>query len=70
MLERRRRSEVAPTSVMATCGVLGVSTRRLETLALRTWDHHTLQVPALREMAHRLDAEVKACRTRPLDTGP
>jgi len=21
-------------------------------------------------MAHRLDAEVKACRTRPLDTGP
>jgi hypothetical protein len=31
--ERRRRSEVAPTSVIATCYVLGVSTRRLEKLA-------------------------------------
>jgi transposase-like protein len=49
MLERRRRLEVAPTSMMATCGVLGVPTGRLETLAVRTWDHHALQVPALRE---------------------
>jgi len=31
--ERRRRSEVALTSVIATCYVLGVSTRRLEKLA-------------------------------------
>jgi len=33
LLERRRRSEVALTSVIATCYVLGVSTRRLEKLA-------------------------------------
>ncbi|SHE88461.1 Transposase, Mutator family [Ferrithrix thermotolerans DSM 19514] len=32
-LERHRRSEVALTSVIATCYVLGVSTRRLEKLA-------------------------------------
>jgi putative transposase len=33
LLERRRRSEAALTSVVATCYLLGVSTRRMEKLA-------------------------------------
>ena len=32
LLERRRRAEQAPTTVVATCYLLGVSTRRMEKL--------------------------------------
>jgi putative transposase len=69
LLERRRRSEVALTSVIATCYVLGVSTRRLEKLA-EALGITKLSKSQISEMAHSLDAEVKAFRTRPLDSGP
>jgi len=69
LLERRRRSEVALTSVIATCYVLGVSTRRLEKLAWAL-GITKLSKSQISEMAHSLDAEVKAFRTRPPDSGP
>ena len=39
LLERRRRAEAALTSVVATCYLLGVSTRRMEKL-VETLGHH------------------------------
>jgi len=55
--------------VIATCYVLGVSTRRLEKLA-EALGITKLSKSQISEMAHSLDAEVKAFRTRPLDSGP
>jgi transposase-like protein len=69
LLERRRRAEAALTSVVATCYLLGVSTRRMEKLAesLRITRLSRSQVS---EMARDLDAQVEAFRTRPPDAGP
>ncbi|WP_019930178.1 IS256 family transposase [Nocardia sp. BMG111209] len=69
LLERRKRAERALTSVVATCYLLGVSTRRMEKLV------ESLGVTALSKsqvslMARDLDAQVEAFRTRPLDQGP
>jgi putative transposase len=69
LLERRRRAEAALTSVVATCYLLGVSTRRMEKLveSLGITRLSKSQVPA---MAAELDAVVEDFRTRPLDAGP
>jgi putative transposase len=69
LLERQRRAEAALISVVATCYLLGVSTRRMDRLV------HTLGITSLSksqvsEMAKSLDEQVEAFRTRPLDAGP
>jgi transposase-like protein len=69
LLEPRRRAEAALISVVATCYLLGVSTRRMDRLV------HTLGITSLSrsqvsEMAKSLDGAVEAFRTRPLDGGP
>jgi putative transposase len=69
LLERQRRAEAALVSVVATCYLLGVSTRRMDRLV------HTLGITSLSksqvsEMAKSLDGQVQAFRTRPLDAGP
>jgi transposase-like protein len=69
LLERRRRAEAAMVTVVATCYLLGVSTRRMERLvaALGITGLSKAQVSA---MAADLDEQVQAFRTRPLDAGP
>ncbi len=69
LLERRRRAEAALTSVVATCYLLGVSTRRMEKLA-ETLGITRLSKSQVSEMARDLDGQVEAFRTRPLDAGP
>ncbi len=69
LLQRQRRAEAALVSVVATCYLLGVSTRRMDRLV------HTLGITSLSksqvsQMAKELDAQVEAFRTRPLDAGP
>src|ERR1700712_2675096 len=69
LLERRRRAERALTTVVATCYLLGVSTRRVEKLV------GVLGLPRLSKsqvsvMAAELDEVVEQFRTRPLDAGP
>lgn len=69
LLERRKRAERALTTVVATCYLLGVSTRRMEKLV------DTLGITALSKsqvsvMAKELDEQVEAFRSRPLDVGP
>src|SRR6195952_5824511 len=69
LLERRRRAERALTTVVATCYLLGVSTRRMEKLvdALGITRLSKSQVSV---MAAELDAHVAEFRGRPLDQGP
>lgn len=69
LLERRRRAEQALTSVVATCYLLGVSTRRMDKL-VRSLGITGLSKSQVSQMARDLDAQVEAFRTRPLDTGP
>ena len=69
LLERRRRAEAALTSVVATCYLLGVSTRRMEKL-VETLGITRLSRSQVTEMARDLDGQVEAFRTRPLDAGP
>ena len=68
LLERRRRAEAALTSVVATCYLLGVSTRRMEKL-VETLGITRLSKSQVSEMARDLDEQVEAFRTRPLDAG-
>ena len=69
LLERRRRAEAALTSVVATCYLLGVSTRRMDKLV--EWLGITrLSKSQVSRMATDLDEQVHAFRTRPLDAGP
>ena len=49
LLERRRRAERALASVVATCYLLGVSTRRVEKLAASLGDHRAVQVAGQRD---------------------
>ncbi len=69
LVERRRRAEAALTTVVATCYLLGVSTRRLGRLAeaLGITRRSSSQVT---EMAKELDDLVASFRNRPLDQGP
>ena len=69
LLERRRRAEAALTSVVATCYLLGVSTRRMEKL-VESLGITRLSRSQVSVMAADLDAQVEAFRTRPLDQGP
>jgi transposase-like protein len=69
LLERRRRSEQALISVVATCYLLGVSTRRVEKLAA-TLGVTQLSKSQVSEMAKVLDARVAEFRDRPLEAGP
>ena len=69
LLERRRRAEAALTSVVATCYLLGVCTRRMEKL-VESLGITRLSRSQVSEMARDLDEQVEAFRTRPLDAGP
>ena len=69
LLTRRKRAERALTSVVATCYLLGVSTRRMERL-VESLGVTSLSKSQVSEMAKELDDAVEAFRTRPLDAGP
>lgn len=66
---RRSRAEAALNSVVATCYLLGVSTRRMEKL-VDSLGITRLSKSQVSAMARDLDEQVSAFRTRPLDTGP
>ncbi len=69
LLERRRRAERALTTVVATCYLLGVSTRRMERL-VETLGITRLSKSQVSPMSAELDGHVADFRSRPLDTGP
>ena len=69
LLERRRRAERALTSVVATCYLLGVSTRRMDGL-VQSLGITGLSKSQVSEMAKDLDEHVAEFRSRPLDAGP
>ena len=69
LLERRRRSEQALISVVATSYLLGVSTRRVEKLA-ETLGIQSLSKSQVSELAKSPDGAVEQFRSRPLDAGP
>jgi putative transposase len=70
LLERRKRAEAALISVVATCYLLGVSTRRMDKL-VQTLGITSLSKSQVSRMAADLDEQVTAFRTRPLgDAGP
>ncbi len=62
LLERRKRAERALTSVVATCYLLGVSTRRMEKL-VETLGITTVSKSQVSMMARDLDAQAEAFRT-------
>ena len=69
LLERRRRAERAMTTVVATCYLLGVSTRRMEKL-VDSLGITSLSKSQVSVMARDLDEHVAEFRSRPLDAGP
>ena len=69
LLERRRRAERALTTVVATCYLLGVSTRRMERL-VESLGITRLSKSQVSVMAAELDEQVNQFRARPLDAGP
>jgi transposase-like protein len=70
LLERRKRAESALISVVATCYLLGVSTRRMDKL-VQSLGITSLSKSQVSRMAADLDEQVGAFRTRPLgDAGP
>jgi len=69
LLESRKRAERALTTVVATCYLLGVSTRRMEKL-VETLGITRLSKSQVSVMARELDEHVESFRTRPLDAGP
>jgi putative transposase len=70
LLERRKRAERALTSVVATCYLLGVSTRRMDKL-VASLGITSLSKSQVSQMAKELDAHVEEFRTRSLaEAGP
>jgi transposase-like protein len=70
LVERRKRAEAALISVVATCYLLGVSTRRMDKL-VQTLGITSLSKSQVSRMAAELDEQVAAFRTRPLgEAGP
>jgi putative transposase len=70
LLERRKRAEKALTSVVATCYLLGVSTRRMDKL-VQTLGITGLSKSQVSDMAAELDGHVEQFRTRSLaEAGP
>jgi putative transposase len=65
LLERRKRAERALTSVVATCYLLGVSTRRMDKL-VQSLGITGLSKSQVSVMAAELDEHVEQFRTRPL----
>ena len=65
----QRRAEAALTTVVASCYLLGVSTRRMDKL-VQTLGITGLSKSQVSEMAKDLDEQVADFRTRPLDAGP
>jgi putative transposase len=65
LLERRKRAEAALISVVATCYLLGVSTRRMDKL-VQSLGITSLSKSQVSRMAVDLDGQVEAFRTRPL----
>ena len=66
LLERRKRAERALTSVVATCYLLGVSTRRMDKL-VQTLGITGLSKSQVSVMARELDEHVEQFRTRRLE---
>src|SRR3954454_4719928 len=66
LLERRKRAERALTSVVATCYLLGVSTRRMDKL-VASLGITSLSKSQVNQMARELDGHVEEFRTRRLD---
>ena len=70
LLERRKRAEAALISVVATCYLLGVSTRRMDKL-VQSLGITSLSKSQVSRMAEDLDTQVEAFRTRSLaEAGP
>jgi putative transposase len=70
LLERRKRAEAALVSVVATCYLLGVSTRRMDKL-VQSLGITSLSRSQVSRMAADLDEQVAAFRTRSLgEAGP
>ena len=69
LLERRTRAERALTTVIATCYLKGVSTRRMNDL-VASLGINNLSKSQVSDMAKDLDQMVEDFRTRPLDSGP
>ena len=69
LLERRSRTERALTTVIATCDLKGVSTRRMNDL-VATLGINNLSKSQVSQMAKELDDMVDDFRTRRLDQGP
>jgi len=70
LLDRRKRAESALISVVATCYLLGVSTRRVDKL-VQTLGITSLSKSQVSRMAADLDEQVTAFRTRSLaESGP
>lgn len=70
LLERRKRAETALISVVATCYLSGVSTRRMDKL-VQSLGITGLSKSQVSRMATDLDEQVTAFRTRPLSgAGP
>src|SRR6476619_1705836 len=69
LLQRRRRAEAALTTVVATCYLLGVSTRRMDRL-VQSLGITGLSKSQVSEMARDLEEHVEQFRTRPLGDGP
>jgi putative transposase len=69
LLERRSRAERALSTVIATCYLKGVSTRRMNDL-VASLGITNLSKTQVSEMAKDLDCMVEDFRTRPLDSGP
>ena len=69
LLARRKRAERALTSVVATCYLLGVSTRRMERL-VESLGVTSLSKSQVSVMAKDLDEQVRGVSYPPLDAGP
>lgn len=69
LLERRRRAERALIAVVATCCLLGVSTRRMEKL-VESLGITRLSKSQVSITAREFDAQVADFRSRPLNAGP
>ena len=70
LLERRKRAETALISVVTTCYLLGVATRRMDKL-VESLGITSLSKSQVSRMAADLDGQVEAFRTRTLtDAGP
>ena len=69
LLERRSRTERALTTVIATCYLKGVSTRRMNDL-VATLGINNVSKSQVSQMAKELDDMVDDFRTRRLDQGP